>query len=83
MEEIPLLIFLFILYGMEVGLLTAVNYISSYFDNYSLGSSLNTSTMPYVVYNAINAGNIPDNSNNGLYFVLSSADVTGNINSYF
>jgi len=44
-------------------------------DNYSQGSNLSMSGVAMVVQNAIASGNLPADPN-GVYFVLSSADVT-------
>jgi hypothetical protein len=53
----------------------AVNYGTSATDNYSYGTSLTDSQIQSVVANAINRGALPKDTH-GVYFVLTSADVT-------
>lgn len=53
----------------------AASYVMSSTDNYSQGSSLSDSDVQAVVANAINTNALP-NDPNGVYFVLTSADVT-------
>jgi len=52
----------------------AVNLSHSINDNYSQGTALNDAGVQAVVINAINSGKLPKDTN-GLYFVLTSADV--------
>jgi hypothetical protein len=52
-----------------------VNYAGSTTDSYSRGTSLSDSAIQGVVADAINAGRLPKDTN-GVYFVLTSADVT-------
>src|SRR5262249_11489406 len=51
------------------------NFGGSSFDNYSQGSVLNLSRVATIVANAIGRGDLPLDIN-GVYFVLTSADVT-------
>ena len=57
-----------------------VNYpkisTNSYNDNYSLGKSLTDAQIQTIVSNAIAAGHLPNDQANGVYFVLTAADVT-------
>jgi hypothetical protein len=53
----------------------SVNYAGSTTDSYSRGTSLSDSAIQGVVADAINAGRLPKDTN-GVYFVLTSADVT-------
>ena len=53
----------------------AVAFLGSTNDNYSQGTSLSDAQVQAVVSNAISTGGLPPDSN-GLYFVLTSADVT-------
>jgi len=53
----------------------AVSFGGSAFDNYSLGSSLTNASIRTVVVNAIGRGDLPRDPN-GVYFVLTSADVS-------
>lgn len=62
--------------GAEVQ--NAVNYnptTNSYHDNYSLGANLTDANIQTVISNAINGGHFPTDDN-GLYFVLTSPDVS-------
>jgi hypothetical protein len=57
----------------------AVNYnpaTDSYDDKYSLGHSVNFSTIQEILANAIGGAHLP-NDTNGIYFVLTAKDVTG------
>jgi hypothetical protein len=47
---------------------------SQLFNNYSYGTSLSDANVQSIVSDAINSGNLPKDSN-GVYFVLTSADV--------
>lgn len=58
----------------NVHVLNSVNYVQSTNDNYSLGTSLSDAGVQSVVANAINSGKLPKDTN-GVYFVLTSADV--------
>ncbi|MCU1276944.1 MAG: hypothetical protein JWM53_490 [bacterium] len=53
----------------------AVHYAGSTTDNYSQGTSLTDAQIQTVVASAISGGKLPSDTN-GLYFVLTSADVT-------
>jgi len=53
----------------------AVSYLGSTMDNYSQGTSLSDSQIQTVVSSAISSGRLPKDTN-GVYFVLTSADVT-------
>src|SRR5262249_31488599 len=53
----------------------SVNYVASTNDSYSQGKSLSDSQIQAVVSNAISTGALPKDTN-GVYFVLTSADVT-------
>jgi hypothetical protein len=55
----------------------AVHYAGSTTDNYSLGTSLSDAQIQAVVSSAISGGRLPKDAN-GVYFVLTSADVTAN-----
>jgi addiction module HigA family antidote len=55
----------------------AINYLGSTTDNYSQGTSLSDAQIQAVVSSAISSGRLPSDAN-GLYFVLTSADVTAN-----
>ena len=52
----------------------AVHYAGSTTDNYSQGTSLSDSAVQAVVSSAISSGRLPKDTN-GVYFVLTSADV--------
>lgn len=52
-----------------------VHYAGSTTDNYSFGKSLSDSAIFAVVSNAITSGKLPKDTN-GVYFVLTSSDVT-------
>jgi hypothetical protein len=58
-------------------LLNFINYGGVTTDNYSQGTSLSDAQIQTVVSSAISSGRLPRDSN-GLYFVLTSADVTAN-----
>ena len=47
---------------------------NDYHDNYSLGKSVNDTTIQRIVANAISGGHLPNNQN-GIYFVLTYKDV--------
>jgi hypothetical protein len=53
----------------------AVTYMGSTTDNYSQGTSLSDAQVQAVVASAITSGRLPRDAN-GVYFVLTSADVT-------
>jgi hypothetical protein len=53
----------------------AVNYVNSTTDNYSQGTSLSDAQIQSVVSSAITSGKLPKDTN-GIYFVLTSSDVT-------
>jgi hypothetical protein len=55
----------------------SIKYSGSTTDNYSQGTSLSDSQIQAVVSSAITSGRLPMDSN-GVYFVLTSADVTAN-----
>ena len=61
--------------GSNVHVTNAVSYQGSTTDNYSRGTSLSDSAIQQVVADAINAGSLAKDPN-GVYFVLTSADVT-------
>jgi hypothetical protein len=61
--------------GSNVHVSNAVNYAGSTTDNYSRGTSLTDSAIGGVVSDAITSGRLPKDTN-GVYFVLTSADVT-------
>lgn len=60
--------------GSRARVLNAVNFKGSTLDNYSNGASLGDSDIEAIVSNAIESGALPNDSN-GVYFVLTSADV--------
>jgi hypothetical protein len=53
---------------------TAVNYLGATTDNYSRGTALTDANIQSVVSDAISSGRLPKDTN-GVYFVLTSADV--------
>jgi hypothetical protein len=61
--------------GSNVHVTNSVHYAGSTTDNYSHGTSLSDSAVQAVVSSAITSGRLPKDTN-GLYFVLTSADVT-------
>lgn len=61
--------------GSNVHVSNSVSYAGSTTDSYSLGTSLTDSGVQQVVASAISSGRLP-NDTNGIYFVLTSADVT-------
>ena len=61
--------------GSNNAVLNAVRYSGSTVDNYSRGTSLSDSAIQGVVSDAINSGRLPKDTS-GVYFVLTSADVT-------
>jgi hypothetical protein len=61
--------------GSSVKVSNSVAYTASTTDNYSQGTSLSDSAIFTVVSNAITSGRLPKDAN-GVYFVLTSADVT-------
>jgi hypothetical protein len=61
--------------GSGVKVLNTVGYGGSTTDNYSQGTSLSDAQIQTVVSSAISSGRLPSNTN-GVYFVLTSADVT-------
>lgn len=60
--------------GSNTHVLNAVKYVGSTTDNYSQGTALTDSKVRTVVSNAITSGRLPKDAN-GVYFVLTSADV--------
>jgi hypothetical protein len=54
----------------------SVQYKASAFDNYSHGKSLSDSAIKAIVTSAINSGALGAADSNGVYFVLTSSDVT-------
>lgn len=60
--------------GAGVHVTNKVNYITSTTDAYSQGAVLSDAGVQAVVANAINSGRLPADTN-GVYFVLTSADV--------
>ncbi len=60
--------------GSGTHVTNAVNYLKSTTDNYSQGTALSDSGVETVVANAISSGALPKDAN-GVYFVLTSADV--------
>ena len=55
-----------------------VNYnptTSSYNDNYSMGKNLTDAQLQTVISNAIAGGHLPNDQNDGVYFVLTAKDV--------
>jgi hypothetical protein len=61
--------------GSNTHVSKSVHYGGSTIDNYSGGTSLSDSAIQRVVSNAIISGRLPKDTN-GVYFVLTSADVT-------
>ena len=61
--------------GSGTHVLNAVLFAGSTVDSYSHGTSLSDSAIQAVVSGAINSGALPQDTN-GVYFVLTSADVT-------
>ena len=61
--------------GSNTHVSNSVNYGGSINDTYSHGTSLSDSAIQAVVSDAINANRLPEDTN-GVYFVLTSADVT-------
>jgi hypothetical protein len=61
--------------GSNVHITNSVAYVSSTTDNYSQGTSLSDTQVRNVVSSALSSGALPIDSN-GVYFVLTSADVT-------
>jgi hypothetical protein len=61
--------------GSNVHVSNSVQYFGSTTDNYSRGTSLTDSAIQGVVSSAITSGRLPLDSS-GVYFVLTSADVT-------
>ncbi len=63
-------------YGDNTGdIANTISLAGQFFDNYSQGSSLGSSGVFNVLSSAINSGSLPADPN-GIYFVLSSPDVT-------
>ena len=60
--------------GSSQHVLNVVNYVGSTNDNYSQGNNLSDAGVQAVVSSAISSGRLPKDSN-GVYFVLTSADV--------
>jgi hypothetical protein len=61
------------------GVQNVVNYnptTNSYADNYSLGKSLTDASIQTIVSNAIRGAHLPNDQTNGVYFVLTAADVS-------
>jgi hypothetical protein len=63
--------------GSGTHVATNVTYKGSTTDNYSQGTSLNDAQIQTVVSSAISSGRLPTDTS-GVYFVLTSADVTAN-----
>jgi len=61
--------------GSGVKVSNLVSYVTSTTDNYSQGTSLSDAQIQTVVSSAISSGRLPKDTN-GVYFVLTSADVT-------
>src|SRR5262249_34739321 len=61
--------------GNNVHIVNNVDYSGSTTDNYSLGTALSDAQIQTIVSSAINSGGLPKDPN-GVYFVLTSADVT-------
>ena len=61
--------------GSGAHVVNAVSYLGSTTDNYSQGSSLSDAQIQTVVASAISSAGLPNDAN-GVYFVLTSADVT-------
>jgi hypothetical protein len=61
--------------GNNIHVSNSVTYGGSTTDNYSQGTSLSDSQIQTVVSNALTSGRLPYDTN-GVYFVLTSADVT-------
>ena len=61
--------------GSKTHVTNSVSYYGSTTDNYSRGTSLSDSDIQTIVFNAINSGRLAYDTN-GVYFVLTSADVT-------
>jgi len=61
--------------GSNVHVTNAVHYAGSTTDNYSHGTSLSDASIEAVVSSAITGGRLPKDTN-GVYFVLTSSDVT-------
>jgi hypothetical protein len=62
--------------GSNAHVVNSVTYGGSTTDNYSRGTSLSDSAIQGVVSDAITSGRLPNNPAGGIYFVLTSADVT-------
>jgi hypothetical protein len=60
--------------GAGVHLTNSIKFANSTTDNYSLGTSLTDANIQTIVSSAISAGHLPLDVN-GIYFVLTSADV--------
>jgi hypothetical protein len=60
--------------GSSVHVTNSVTNVGSTNDNYSFGTALSDSNIQSIVANAINGGFLPKDTN-GVYFVLTSADV--------
>ncbi len=60
--------------GSGTAVANTVTYSGSTTDNYSLGTSLSDANIQSIVTSAISSGSLP-NDPNGVYFVLTSADV--------
>jgi len=61
--------------GSGVHIQNAVNYSGSTTDNYSQGKAIGDGQVQMIVANAISSNRLPNDAN-GVYFVLTSADVT-------
>jgi len=61
--------------GSGAHVVNSVTYGGSTNDNYSRGTSLSDSAIQAIVSDAITSGRLPNNTS-GIYFVLTSADVT-------
>jgi hypothetical protein len=63
--------------GSGTMVLNSITYKPSINDNYSQGTSLSDAQIQTIVSSAISSGKLPKDPN-GVYFVLTSADVTAN-----
>ena len=61
--------------GSGTHVVNAISYLGSTTDNYSHGTSLTDAQIQAVVSSALSSGRLPTDAN-GLYFVLTSSDVT-------
>jgi hypothetical protein len=52
-----------------------INYGGSVFDNYSVGKKLGDQDLGTILESAVFSGKLPNDPKNGVYFILTSADV--------